>query len=51
MLQAVTHFDVVPGSLLVNLTLDILILLIIMSYFVKDGQYEFVDYVNKNTKL
>ena len=30
------------------MTLDILILLIIMTYFVKDGQYELADYVKKH---
>ena len=50
MLQAVTLFYVVPGSLLVNLSpydtwyFD---LLIIMTYFVKDGQYELAYYMKK----
>ena len=30
------------------MTLDILILLIIMTYLVKDGQYELVDYMKKH---
>ena len=30
------------------MTLDILILLIIMTYFVKDGQYEVADYMKKH---
>ena len=30
------------------MTLDILILLIIMTYFVKDGQYELADYMKKH---
>ena len=30
------------------MTLDILILLIIMIYFVKDGQYELADYMKKH---
>ena len=30
------------------MTLDILILLIIMTYFVKDSQYELADYIKKH---
>ena len=30
------------------MTLDIFILLIIMTYFVKDGQYELADYMKKH---
>ena len=30
------------------MTLDILILFIIMTYFVKDGQYELADYMKKH---
>ena len=40
MLQAVTHFYSVPGSLLVNF--------IIMTFFVKAGQYELTDYMKKH---
>ena len=30
-----------------HMTLDIMILLIIMTYFLKDGQYELADYIKK----
>ena len=52
MLQAVTHFYFVAGSPLVNLSpYDTwsLIFLIIMTYFVKAGQYyELADYMKKH---
>ena len=35
-------------TILAHMTLDILILLIIMTYFVKDGQYELADYMRKH---
>ena len=33
------------------MTLEILILLIIMTYFVKEGQYELADYMKKHETI
>ena len=49
MLRAVSHFFPFQGSwsIKAHMTLDILIFPIIMTYFVKAGQYKLADYMKK----